>query len=257
MGFSPSTASAATFVALSLGLGSCASVVSDQIHTSNLSSRGHQLASLFDTSASGCAVSTAIVPHQGGQLAQPTYQVTQIGLGIGTQNYSCSSAGNYTSIGAVAELYDVSCEYLTAGFTDISAEAYRVWNAAPTYYTESTLIDVLYASGGMTTIPAILGEHYFVPSLTGSGVSPKWDFTSKAFVGNSAAYVIGKVVDDIPSPSGSSNIDWLYLTNVQGGLAQEIYRTNTMGGQPPHSCAPGSAVVVKYTSIYYFTGGLE
>ncbi|KAJ3866436.1 putative malate dehydrogenase, partial [Lentinula novae-zelandiae] len=199
---------------------------------------------------SGCTVSTAIVPNQGGELLHPTYNVTQIGLGIGTQNYSCSSTGNYTSVGAVAELYDVSCEYFTAAFSNVSAEAYRLWAAAPTYYTESTLIDVLYAYRGTPSVPSILGQHYFVPNPTGSGLSPKWDFTSESFAGNNAAYVIGRTVGDIPSPDGSTNIDWLYLINVQGGLAQEVYRTNTTGGQPPAGCTPGSTVAVKYTSLY-------
>lgn len=285
-----STTIVATLVTFSLCLGLGASIVPNPLEVSNVSFRSRQLASPFDTSSSGCTVSTAIVPNQGGELLHPTYNVTQIGLGIGTQNYSCSSTGNYTwvfrkhrgtftqslfhsdrSVGAVAELYDVSCEYFTAAFSNVSAEAYRLWAAAPTYYTESTLIDVLYAYRGTPSVPSILGQHYFVPNPTGSGLSPKWDFTSESFAGNKAAYVIGRTVGDIPSPDGSTNIDWLYLINVQGGLAQEVYRTNTTGGQPPAEvtgdlkrralaanestqdgieCIPGSTVAVKYTSLY-------
>ncbi|KAJ4474203.1 hypothetical protein C8R41DRAFT_775336 [Lentinula lateritia] len=245
-----STTIVATLVTFSLCLGLGASIVPIPLEVSNVSFRSRQLASPFDTSSSGCTVSTAIVPNQGGELLHPTYNVTQIGLGIGTQNYSCSSTGNYTSVGAVAELYDVSCEYFTAAFSNVSAEAYRLWAAAPTYYTESTLIDVLYAYRGTPSVPSILGQHYFVPNPTGSGLSPKWDFTSELFAGNNAAYVIGRTVGDIPSPDGSTNIDWLYLINVQGGLAQEVYRTNTTGGQPPAECTPGSTVAVKYTSLY-------
>ncbi|KAJ3893001.1 hypothetical protein GG344DRAFT_87448 [Lentinula edodes] len=221
-------------VTFSLCLGSSASIVPSPLEISNL----------------------WYIPNQSGELVHPTYNVTQIGLGIGTQNYSCSSTGNDTSVGAVAELYDVSCEYFTADFSNVSVEAYRLWVAAPTYYTESTLIDVLHAYRGTPSVPTILGQHYFVPNPTGSGLSPKWDFTSESFAGNNAAYVIGRAVGDIPSPDGSANIDWLYLTNVQGGLAQEVYRTNTTGGQPPAECTPGSTVAVKYTSLYYFTGGL-
>ncbi|KAH7878649.1 uncharacterized protein C8R40DRAFT_1090532 [Lentinula edodes] len=266
-----STTVVAMLVAFNLCLGSSASIVPSPLEISNVSFQGRQLASPFDTSSSGCAVSTAMVPNQRGELVHPTYNVTQIGLGIGTQNYSCSSTGNYTSVGAVAELYDVSCEYLTADLSNVSAEAYRLWVAAPTYYTESTLIDVLHAYRGTPSVPTILGQHYFVPNPTGSGLSPKWDFTSESFAGNNAAYVIGRAVGDIPSPDGSANIDWLYLTNVQGGLAQEVYRTNTTGGQPPTEasgsfkrraqgadegtlngieCTPGSTVAVKYTSLY-------
>lgn len=180
----------------------------------------------------------------------------------------------YRSIGALAELYDLSCEYYKPAFWTLPGEAYRIWSAAPVYVTETDIIDILHSIGetSLSTIPAILGEHYFVPNPTGSaGLSPKWDFTSEAFAGDDTAFVIAKGVGDIPSPLGHENVDWLYLTNVLGALAQEVYRTNTFGGQPPASvssfsswsewnqtlilldtqCTPGSGpITVKYTALY-------
>ncbi|KAE9408052.1 hypothetical protein BT96DRAFT_986271 [Gymnopus androsaceus JB14] len=106
--------------------------------------------------------------------------------------------------------------------------------------------------------PFILGQHYFVTNpVTGTGLSPKWDFTSAAFAGNPAAFVVGSKIDDVPAPINSAaNIDWLYLTNLTGTLANEIYRVDTQGGQPPTSCTPGSPeIFVKYTAMYWLTGG--
>lgn len=110
-----------------------------------------------------------------------------------------------------------------------------MWSNAPTFIVESDIVNFLRAKGTFSSFPAVLGEHYFVPNPINAtaGLSPKWDFTSKAFAGNTAAFVTAKGADDIPSPLGGENVDWLYLTNVQGGLAQEVYRTDTTGGQPP------------------------
>ncbi|KAE9404673.1 hypothetical protein BT96DRAFT_813367 [Gymnopus androsaceus JB14] len=266
----PFSSSAVTYATLTILLG---------LVSASPSQTSRQWASRSDSSSSFCSVSAAVVDTRGHGLPFPQYNVTQIGLGIGTQNYSCSSAGTYTSIGALAELFDISCEYGTAAFRTLPAESYRIWSAAPVYNTVSDIIDILHAIGGTSssTVPAILGEHYFVPNPSGSGLSPKWDFTSEAFAGNDMAFVIAKGAGDIPSPLGSENVDWLYLTNVEGELAHEVYRIDTFGGQPPktvsgreqsfsvdanlwarmlmelHStqCTPGSSpIVVKYTALY-------
>jgi hypothetical protein len=87
--------------------------------------------------------------------------------------------------------------------------------------------------------PLVLGQHYYVPNpkpAAGSpAVSPKWDFTSNAEKGNAEAYVIGAKVGDLPAPTCSDDIDWVQLKNVEGELANAVYRVDTMGGQPPAS----------------------
>ncbi|EEB90399.1 hypothetical protein MPER_11403 [Moniliophthora perniciosa FA553] len=79
-------------------------------------------------------------------------------------------------------------------------------------------------------------------------LSPKWDFSVST--GDSKDFVVGARQAGISAPTGASDVDWLYLTNVQGTLASEIYRTNTKGGQPPASCTPGKALDVEYTALY-------
>ena len=47
--------------------------------------------------------------------------------------------------------------------------------------------------------------------------------------------MIGAKAGDLPAPTGPSNIDWLQVKNVQGELANTLYRVDTKGGQPPSS----------------------
>ena len=91
----------------------------------------------------------------------------------------------------------------------------------------------------------ILGQHFFQPNpVTGSGVSPVWDFRSNPrFAGNADAYVLGKVNSSIASPTDATNdVTWLHVENVQGELADVIFRYDTVGGQPPASVSPTSSL---------------
>ncbi|KAK7001703.1 hypothetical protein R3P38DRAFT_2558291, partial [Favolaschia claudopus] len=105
------------------------------------------------------------------------------------------------------------------------------------------------ALGKTAGTPELLGLHYFVALNT--GISPKWYFTSTT--GKPSAYVIGAKVGDIPAPSNpANNVDWLALNRAEGTLADRIFRVDTVGGQPPVSCVPGSTPIsVKYTAKYY------
>lgn len=109
------------------------------------------------------------------------------------------------SVGAVAALFDISCLYGKSAFDNV-----------PEVYQESTYF---------------LGEHYFIANpVTGTGISPKWDFAASGH-----GYVVGARSAGIPAPTGSQDVDWLFLTSIQGSLADEIYRVDTRGGQPPAS----------------------
>ncbi|KAK7047324.1 hypothetical protein VNI00_006555 [Paramarasmius palmivorus] len=199
-----------------------------------------------------CDVSGAIVDTAGGALTAPQKPVSFIALGVGTQNYTCSDAGTYASAGALAELFDVSCFYDRPMFNNLASMSFELWKRAPPSIGAGQVISALQGVDSN----AILGEHYFVASPSGTGISPKWDFTSRAFKGNADAFILAAKQGGVPAPTGSADVDWLYLTNVQGSLADEVYRTHTKSGPPPASCAAGSApITVKYTSLYWFTGG--
>ncbi|KAF7336173.1 hypothetical protein MVEN_02164800 [Mycena venus] len=188
------------------------------------------------------------LPGNQTQLVAPTTAPLFVAIGVGVQNYTCSASTlKYTSTGAVASLFDISCIDKTPAFATIQTTAFKAWSALSAGISATTI-------GSKIGAPGLLGYHYFVPSPTGAGISPKWDFTSTGkLAGNSTAFVIGSKVGDITAPTNSAtNVDWLALNNLQGSLASKIFRIDTVGGQPPTSCVAGSAdISVKYTAKYY------
>jgi len=169
-------------------------------------------------------------------------------VGVGMQNYTCAS-GKYSSIGAVARLFDASCLYGKPEFLTIENDTYNIWNQRPDYYPQDT--DMANQFKKDFNIDPI-GNHYFA-YLNGT-LSPVFDFTSTGRTkGNPNAIFFGKKIADVPSPDGSLNVDWLALQNVSGQLSTMVYRIKTVKGQPPATCTPGSPnITVKYAAQYLF-----
>ncbi|KAF5310539.1 hypothetical protein D9619_007846 [Psilocybe cf. subviscida] len=201
---------------------------------------------------SGCDVSSMAIPHLPATMSQSTLKGAWVGIAIGTQNYTCSSAGTYTNVGALAELFDVSCLVNTPIFASLPDLAINAWEAAPPAVPASQLISLLHGFGG------VLGQHYYVVNpLTGTGINPKWDFTSASHAGDASAYVVAAKTTGTAAPTGSQDIDWVFLTGLTGEnkLAQQVYRTDTRLGQPPATCTPGTPnIVVKYAAKYWGYG---
>jgi len=171
----------------------------------------------------------------------PTSPLTSLALGVGVQNYTCSTAGTYTSTGAVASLYDLACISQSPEFVDIQDLAYDLWIASPTNVTPP-----------MSS--SFLGNHFFITS--GTGLSPVWDYRAGAAKGNPDAFVLAAKVVDVPAPTSSQDVDWLQLKSVSGSLATQVYRTDTRGGSPPTSCMSGSAPIsLRYVAKYWLYGG--
>ncbi|KAJ7124313.1 hypothetical protein C8R44DRAFT_734821 [Mycena epipterygia] len=197
-----------------------------------------------------CDASRAVMdlPPNQTALVSPATPPIFVMLGVGIQNYTCTSAtSTFASIGAVASLFDLSCLDTKPVFSNIQTHAFNIWDKASPKTTANSI-------GRLVDAPTLLGFHYFINSPTGTGLSPVWDFRSKgAFAGNATAFVVGAKVGDILAPSDpATNIDWLALTNIEGDLASNIFRIDTVGGQPPTSCVPGSdPISVKYTAKYY------
>jgi len=92
-------------------------------------------------------------------------------------------------------------------------------------------------------IPALLApeviqaDHYFIPNPSGTGIAPLWDFrNTKRFHGKEDAFFVGAGVASVAAPTDpSDNINWLRITSILGGFADEVYRIDTIGGQPPTS----------------------
>jgi len=195
-----------------------------------------------------CDTSKAVMdlPPNQTALVAPTTDPLFVLLGVGVQNYTCSGT-TFASIGAVASLFDISCLAGTPRFATVQTAAFNIWDHAGKNVPANAI-------GPLVGAPNLLGFHYFVPSPSGTGLSPKWDFTAVGkFRGNSTAFVIGAKVGDIPAPTDpATNIDWLELDAIEGQLASEIFRIDTVNGQPPTSCVAGDAPIsVKYTAKYF------
>ncbi|KAJ7085584.1 hypothetical protein C8R44DRAFT_991722 [Mycena epipterygia] len=211
-------------------------------------------AAAFVSAASGpsgptanCDTSTAVMDLPAGQtqLVSPTTPPLFILLGVGIQNYTCSST-TFASIGGVASLFDISCLLdRPSDFSTIQQRAFDRWILEGPDTPASSIGADIHA-------PTLDGFQFSVTSPSGTGLSAEWDFTS--VTGNPNDFVIGAKVGDIPDPTGDPafNIDWLAFNAVEGQLASQIFRIDTVGGQPPASCVAGDPdIQVKYTSTFY------
>ncbi|KIM86697.1 hypothetical protein PILCRDRAFT_4592 [Piloderma croceum F 1598] len=206
----------------------------------------HQCCNLSNT--------TLLLPSNQTALAVPTDAPSFVAVAVGVQNYTCNATAlTYSNVGAVADLFDVSCISGTSQFSTIGNDAFGIWNHTSSSVTGQDVIKKL----GLNL--QLLGHHYYVPNpntTAGSpAISPKWDFTSDAEKGNAEAFVIGAKVGDLPAPTGKNDVDWVQLKKVEGELANTVYRVKTKGGQPPTSCTVGDpSLSVKYTAQYWLYG---
>ncbi|KAG9090838.1 hypothetical protein FS749_000256 [Ceratobasidium sp. UAMH 11750] len=106
--------------------------------------------------------------------------------------------------------------------------------------------------------PLTLGYHYFIPNPApnAAGLSPEFDFRAGVKKGDPTGFVVAKKIASSPSPAGPTNVDFLVLQNIGGGiggsLANTVMRLDTKGGQPPASCTPNSTIAVPYATKYWF-----
>ena len=166
-----------------------------------------------------------------------------VGLGVGTQNYTCNgSTWIQTSVGdgAFATVYDAT-SYLAAHTSSISTlpsnrlAQYKLFNECQDL---ANLLPYL----------SVLGNHYFDasnrPTFNLSHASPPL-VLSAAKLNSVAAPVSGA-------------IPWLYLGDANDGITQglkAVYRVETAGGVAPSSCSSaqaGANTDVPYAAEYWF-----
>ena len=189
---------------------------------------------------------------------------TAVGVAFGVQNYTCSTNNNFTSVfflakgltvltcavlcifsstGAVAQLYDISCLSQSSPdlFTTIQEPLYDAW---VNLTSEITVQEITAIIPALLSPDVILADHYFVPNPSGSGLSPVWDFrATQRFHGNQNAFILAAGVGSVAAPvDPAHNINWLRVRKVSGDIADEVYRTDTIGGQPPTSVSFSSRI---------------
>jgi hypothetical protein len=144
--------------------------------------------------------------------------------------------GIFRSTGAVAELYDISCLYHSSPdlFATIQQPLYDAW---ANLTSEVTVQEIAAVAPLLISPDVILADHYFIPNAAGTGLSPVWDFrTTKRFQGDQNAFLVGVGAGSVAAPTDPShNINWLRVGRVSGDAANEVYRIDTIGGQPPTS----------------------
>ncbi|KAH9992836.1 hypothetical protein BJV77DRAFT_1001337 [Russula vinacea] len=143
------------------------------------------------------------------------------------------------SLGAVGQLFDVSCLFGKPEFANIQEDAFNIWSGCPS--TDPLEPNMAQLFKQLWDI-SVVGQHYFVDGNNDTLV-PVFDFTSSGKTkGNKNAILFGEKIEDIQSPNSTDNVDWLELQEV------------SVKGQPPASCEPGSAdITVKYAAKYLLT----
>jgi len=186
------------------------------------------------------------LPSNQAVLVAPDKTAKFVAVGAGNQNYTCTSAGTYSSIGAVAELYDITPLYGLSKFSVAQQSVYDFWTA--NQYTDP--LDPEWTSQVQSSLGFnILGPHTFV-EFDGA-LHPEFDFSQST--NDASNFVIAKKVGDIPDPiDPGTNVDWLQLKKVDGSLACTVFRVATIGGQPPTSCTGTHTIQVKYAAQYWF-----
>jgi len=188
-----------------------------------------------------CPISSSVIslPSNQTTLAVPSgVSPVAIALGIGVQNYTCAATSNYTSTGAIASLFDISCLVNTPTFARVQDD----------YFALPTGIQKAIVAAASKT-PLLLAYHYFITNpVTGTGISPK--FAQKANGG--AIFTTLAKKGGVKAPN-TANVDWLQLSSIQGDWASTVFRVDTKAGQPPASCTPGSPdISVPYAAKYWF-----
>lgn len=132
------------------------------------------------------------------------------------------------SVGAIVQLFDITSLYPGPSFKDIQSDAYITW----AYNIIKNPLDPALAKlfANRYNVP-VSGQHYFIKS--DGQLAPVWDFRSDGSTkGNQKAVVVAKVTGDITSPTHPTALDWQELSRVSGELADTIFRTDTIGGDP-------------------------
>lgn len=193
------------------------------------------------------------------------------------------------SVGAVAELFDITHLASTNSslISTVHKDLFNFWNSSQAGdVTVQQLIETLPYFVAPSTI---LGQHYFIKNDTGA-LSPVWDSrATPKFKGQKDAVIVAKVLASAPDADPTENVAWLHLGKVSGDIADEVYRTSTVGGVPPssvssplmhrrrfprlvswicvltcffvllifHQCVSGKTkdISLKYASQYWFYGG--
>ncbi|RYN30125.1 hypothetical protein AA0119_g2261 [Alternaria tenuissima] len=180
-------------------------------------------------------------------------------LGIGTQNYTCSTPDDSVTpgtTGAYATLYDIGTK-----LNDDKMANWKIGSISPLALSLSEwapqVVDMSLRSQGYEHIA---GHHFFAdvsgtntPTFAFDKLSAPFPMTQVAKIGN-----VDAPAHACPGKNGLPAVQWLYLQHkagiTQGGI-DTVYRVETAGGNKPATCKGMPASwEVKYAAQYWVYG---
>ncbi|EKM50237.1 uncharacterized protein PHACADRAFT_264858 [Phanerochaete carnosa HHB-10118-sp] len=192
---------------------------------------------------------------------------TFVALSVGYQNYSCLDNGTYFNIGAVTELFDISCLPMES-VPDFTTFVSNFWEAAGEGVSPQEVINI--ATQGVSSNFS-LGIHYWIPSpldpTNPLAINSVWDFSQQRLMNDpnvKNAFVVGGDTAMVPSPDNATfDAPWISSAAIvvngtqDGMLADQIYRIHSNDGNfPVGNCTPGQPdTLVKSTLNFWMYGG--
>ncbi|KAF2119392.1 hypothetical protein BDV96DRAFT_642417 [Lophiotrema nucula] len=189
-------------------------------------------------------------------LPAPTgLQLKFVGLGIGTQNYTCQ-VGNDTAApgttGALAKLYDIGSRLNTDPMSQWKLNT--ISGLALSLSSHPKLLDGYLMMQGYQRV---LGEHFFTQT------TPTFSLYKVTPLPFPVAFVTKDDVMDAPKTAcpgqdGLPAIQWVKLSDKDGrsqGGVNTVYRLETAGGNKPATCKGQKAHwEVPYAAQYWVYG---
>jgi len=187
-------------------------------------------------------------------LPAPTGELKYVLLGVGTQNYTCTSGNDAAApgtTGASAQLYDIG-----SALNNDPMAKWKIPSISPLALSLSTSPQVLDWSLETQGYNHLVGHHFF-------WAAPVFALDQLAKTGYPVAQV-GKVNDTAapasacPGLTGEGAVRWLFLKDTKGlsvGGVDTVYRVETAGGAAPATCkGMKPSFEVKYATQYWVYG---
>lgn len=139
-------------------------------------------------------------------------------------------------------MYDMSCAVNTPAYSTLPNDTFNDWAASPSFDPfDQAFAQQMKDRHNITQV----GVYFFV--IQNGSPAPMWDMRfGGPFGGDQNAFVIAKKDTSIPSPDGPQNVDWVALEKTSGGLANNIFRVETVNGQPPSSVSSSLNSYLSY-----------
>jgi hypothetical protein len=136
-------------------------------------------------------------------------------------------------------MLDISCRFGEPEFAELQDDMFKFWEKYDQVYDPADLNLINEFLSEFKT--PLIGFHYFIND-TGI-LAPEFDFTSAGPTkGNPDAFIVGDKIVAVPAPDSERDIDWIELKAVSGKVADNVFRVETRGGQPPASVSLSSSL---------------